>query len=231
MKYSYKKCIIDSILLMFIVQILRMILNYILLNQFEFTLENFNIINLISFTLVGLSLILFLNDNSLYNKIRNRKITEAFKENKNNLLIKKFKLIFFIVVLSLAIVSTYCREGYLFFNITMMILSVLIVPVFEELFFREYLWNYLSNFIRSKSKIICITSILSGIYNIGYMDVIRNYIILYNNSSYTFEVIISKIMIGTVFGIILGIVKSRFKDVGLCVLLRSLFAIFIRQII
>ncbi|HGT0049249.1 TPA: CPBP family intramembrane glutamate endopeptidase, partial [Clostridioides difficile] len=63
MKYSYKKCIIDSILLMFIVQILRMILNYVLLSQFEFTLENFNIINLISFTLVGLSLILFLKDN------------------------------------------------------------------------------------------------------------------------------------------------------------------------
>ncbi|MCW0720968.1 hypothetical protein OKR49_10980 [Clostridioides difficile] len=78
MKYSYKKCIIDSILLMFIVQILRMILNYVLLSQFEFTLENFNIINLISFTLVGLSLILFLKDNSLYNKVRNRKITEAF---------------------------------------------------------------------------------------------------------------------------------------------------------
>ncbi|HBY3650894.1 TPA: CPBP family intramembrane metalloprotease, partial [Clostridioides difficile] len=89
MKYSYKKCIIDSILLMFIVQILRMILNYVLLSQFEFTLENFNIINLISFTLVGLSLILFLKDNSLYNKVRNRKITEAFEENKNNILIEK----------------------------------------------------------------------------------------------------------------------------------------------
>ncbi|HBG2070806.1 TPA: CPBP family intramembrane metalloprotease, partial [Clostridioides difficile] len=102
MKYSYKKCIIDSILLMFIVQILRMILNYVLLSQFEFTLENFNIINLISFTLVGLSLILFLKDNSLYNKVRNRKITEAFEENKNNILIEKCKLILFVVVLSLA---------------------------------------------------------------------------------------------------------------------------------
>ncbi|MGO0805750.1 CPBP family intramembrane glutamic endopeptidase, partial [Clostridioides difficile] len=77
-------------------------------------------------------------------------------------------------------------------------------------------------------KIICITSILSGIYNIGYIDVIRNYVILYNNSSYTFEVIISKIMIGTVFGIVLGLVKYRFRDVGFCILLRSLFAIFIR---
>ncbi|MDX5641425.1 CPBP family intramembrane glutamate endopeptidase, partial [Clostridioides difficile] len=96
MKYSYKKCIIDSILLMFIVQILRMILNYVLLSQFEFTLENFNIINLISFTLVGLSLILFLKDNSLYNKVRNRKITEAFEENKNNILIEKCKLILFV---------------------------------------------------------------------------------------------------------------------------------------
>ncbi|EGT3954628.1 CPBP family intramembrane metalloprotease, partial [Clostridioides difficile] len=96
MKYSYKKCIIDSILLMFIIQILRMILNYVLLSQFEFTLENFNIINLISFTLVGLSLILFLKDNSLYNKVRNRKITEAFEENKNNILIEKCKLILFV---------------------------------------------------------------------------------------------------------------------------------------
>lgn len=203
-------------------------MNYVLLSQFEFTLENFNIINLISFTLVGLSLILFLKDNSLYNKVRNRKITEAFEENKNNILIEKCKLILFVVVLSLAIISTYCREGYLFFNITMMILSVLIVPVFEELFFREYLWNYLSNFIKSNSRIVCITSILSGIYNIGYIDVVRNYINLYNNSSDTLEVIISKIIIGTVLGILLGIIKSRFKDVGFCVLLRSLFAIFIK---
>ncbi|WP_102834329.1 CPBP family intramembrane glutamic endopeptidase [Clostridioides difficile] len=228
MKYSYKKCIIDSILLMFIIQILRMILNYVLLSQFEFTLENFNIINLISFTLVGLSLILFLKDNSLYNKVRNRKITEAFEENKNNILIEKCKLILFVVVLSLAIIVTYCTKGYVLFNVTMMTLSVLIVPIFEELFFREYIWNYLSNFIKSKGKIICITSILSGIYNIGYIDVIRNYVILYNNSSYTFEVIISKIMIGTVFGIVLGLVKYRFRDVGFCILLRSLFAIFIR---
>ncbi|HGM1327910.1 TPA: CPBP family intramembrane glutamic endopeptidase [Clostridioides difficile] len=228
MKYSYKKCIIDSILLMFIVQILRMILNYVLLSQFEFTLENFNIINLISFTLVGLSLILFLKDNSLYNKVRNRKITEAFEENKNNILIEKCKLILFVVVLSLAIIVTYCTKGYVLFNVTMMTLSVLIVPIFEELFFREYIWNYLSNFIKSKGKIICITSILSGIYNIGYIDVIRNYVILYNNLSYTFEVIISKIMIGTVFGIVLGLVKYRFRDVGFCILLRSLFAIFIR---
>ena len=167
MKYSYKKCIIDSILLMFIVQILRMILNYVLLSQFEFTLENFNIINLISFTLVGLSLILFLKDNSLYNKVRNRKITEAFEENKNNILIEKCKLILFVVVLSLAIIVTYCTKGYVLFNVTMMTLSVLIV-------------------------------------------------------------IISKIMIGTVFGIVLGLVKYRFRDVGFCILLRSLFAIFIR---
>ncbi|EGT4683959.1 CPBP family intramembrane glutamic endopeptidase, partial [Clostridioides difficile] len=173
-------------------------------------------------------LILFLKDNSLYNKVRNRKITEAFEENKNNILIEKCKLILFVVVLSLAIIVTYCTKGYVLFNVTMMTLSVLIVPIFEELFFREYIWNYLSNFIKSKSKIICITSILSGIYNIGYIDVIRNYVILYNNSSYTFEVIISKIMIGTVFGIVLGLVKYRFRDVGFCILLRSLFAIFIR---
>ncbi|HBE9437309.1 TPA: CPBP family intramembrane metalloprotease [Clostridioides difficile] len=228
MKYSYKKCIIDSILLMLIVQLLRMILNYVLLSQFEFTLENFNIINLISFTLVGLSLILFLKDNSLYNKVRNRKITEAFEENKNSILIEKCKLILFVVVLSLAIIATYCTKGYVFFNVTMMTLSVFIVPIFEELFFREYIWNYLSNFIKSKVKIICITSILSGIYNIGYIDIIRNYIALYNNSSYTFEVIISKIIIGTVFGIVLGLVRYRFRDVRFCILLRSLFAIFIR---
>lgn len=203
-------------------------MNYVLLSQFEFTLENFNIINLISFTLVSLSLILFLKDNSLYNKVRNRKITEAFEENKNNILIEKCKLILFVVVLSLAIIVTYCTKGYVLFNVTMMTLSVLIVPIFEELFFREYIWNYLSNFIKSKGKIICITSILSGIYNIGYIDAIRNYVILYNNSSYTFEVIISKIMIGTVFGIVLGLVKYRFRDVGFCILLRSLFAIFIR---
>nr|UWI52000.1 CPBP family intramembrane metalloprotease [Clostridioides difficile] len=231
MKYSYKKCIMDSISLMFIVQIVRMILNYILLSQFEFTLENFNIVNLISFTLVGLSLVLFLKNSSLYNKMRNRKITEAFNENKDNVLIKRCKLIFFIVVLFLVVISIYYTRGYLFFNVTMMTLSVLIVPVFEELFFREYIWNYLNNFIKSKSKVICITSILSGIYNIGYVDVIHNYIMLYNNSYYTFEVIISKIIIGTVFGIVLGIVKSRFKDVGFCIILRSLFDIFTRQII
>ncbi len=73
---------------MFIVQILRMILNYVLLSQFEFTLENFNIINLISFTLVGLSLILFLKDNSLYNKVRNRKSQKLLKKIKTIYLLK-----------------------------------------------------------------------------------------------------------------------------------------------
>lgn len=173
-------------------------------------------------------LILFLKDNFLYNKVRNRKIIEVFEENKNNIFIEKCKLIFFVVVLFLVIIVIYCIKGYVFFNVIMMILFVLIVLIFEELFFREYIWNYLSNFIKLKSKIICIIFILFGIYNIGYIDVIRNYVILYNNLSYIFEVIILKIMIGIVFGIVFGLVKYRFRDVGFCILLRSLFVIFIR---
>ncbi|MGO0916441.1 hypothetical protein ACTPEM_25555, partial [Clostridioides difficile] len=43
-------------------------------------------------------------------------ITEAFEENKNNILIEKCKLILFVVVLSLAIIVTYCTKGYVLFT-------------------------------------------------------------------------------------------------------------------
>ena len=48
-----KEYILDSIILLVIIQIARVIIKYILLSQFNLTLENLNIINIINYRLIA----------------------------------------------------------------------------------------------------------------------------------------------------------------------------------
>ena len=62
-----KEYILDSIILLVIIQIARVIIKYILLSQFNLTLENLNIINIISIIIVGVSSAFIFRGNDLFN--------------------------------------------------------------------------------------------------------------------------------------------------------------------
>ena len=62
-----KEYVLDCIILLVVVQIARVIIKYVFLSQLNFTLENVNIINIISIMIVGISTAFILNGNDLFN--------------------------------------------------------------------------------------------------------------------------------------------------------------------
>ena len=150
-----KEYILDAIILLVIVQIARVIIKYIFLSQLNFTLENVNIANIISIMLVGISLSLILRANDLFNPAGQRLIKLNNKYNN-----KKLRLILGSITLGAICVTPYFKGGYLSSNLIILTLSLIAQPIFEEVIFRDYIWNYIRSFQKDEKKILIIVSII-----------------------------------------------------------------------
>ena len=68
-------------------------------------------------------------------------------------------------------------------------------------------------------------TMLYTFYQIGYIDIISQYISITNKSGYTIDIVTSSMIKAFVLGSILGVVKIRLKDTYICMLLHALFSI------
>lgn len=221
-KLKDKEYILDVALLLVLIQIGRIIIKYIFLSQLNFTYENVNIANIISFMLVGISIALFLRGSDMFNSAGQRLI------NLNNKYHNKNKRITLGVVTVLGIViSFYYESGYFMTALTLLTLSLIIEPIFEEILFREYLWNYIGNYEKDDKKILIIISILSALFKIGYWDIISQNLSVIGSSSYTIDIVLTKVFLGLIVSLLLGVIKIKFKDTYLCIFLHSIVNIFI----
>lgn len=215
-----KEYILDAIIFLVIIQIVRVIIKYIFLSQLNFTLENVNIANIISIMLVGSSLSLILRGNDLFNPAGQRLIKLNNRYNNKNIRI---------VLASIAIVSiclkTYLNGGLLTSSLIMIILALIVQPVFEELIFREYLWNYIENFLHDDKKVLIIISILSVLFKFGYWDIVSQNLSVVSSSFYTIDVLSSRVFFDLIIAFILGGFKIKYQDTYLCVFVHSLLNI------
>ena len=216
---NYKEYIIDVILILFVVQLARIITKYILLKQLNFNLLNLIITTAISFALLSILLILILKNNEIFNPT-NLKIVNMFN-NKN----KQIRILLGIIVILTFMITQYFEDTYNIYNFGRLILLIIIIPIFEELLFREYLWNYLSNHIKNVMVVFISITMLYTFYQIGYIDIISQYISITNKSGYTIDIVTSSMIKAFVLGSILGVVKIRLKDTYICMLLHAIFSI------
>lgn len=212
-----KEYVLDAVLLLIIVQIARITLKYIFLSQLNFTYENVNIANIISIMLVGISLAHFLRGNNRFNPAGQR------LTNLNNKYHNKNTRIILGILAGLGILVSYFLEGGAFFTtLVILSLSLIVEPIFEEVIFRDFLWNYMSNYQKDEKKILINISILSALFKIGYWDIISQNLNVVGSSFYTVDIIFSKVIFGLIFAFILGIVRMKFKDTYICIFLHSL---------
>lgn len=216
-----KEYILDAIILLVIVQIARVIIKYIFLSQLNFTLENINIVNIISIMLVGISTSLILRGSDLFNSAGQKLIKLNNKYNNKN-----ERLILGGITIGSICITPYFSGGYLSSNLIILILSLIAQPIFEEVIFREYIWNYISSFQKDEKKVLIIVSILSALFKIGYWDIISQNLSVVGSSFFTIDIIVSKVCIGLIIAFILGIVKIKYKDTYLCIFVHSLINIF-----
>ena len=216
---NYKEYIIDAILILFVVQLARMGFKFILLKQLNFNLINLIITTAISFALLGILLILILKNNEIFNP-DSLKIVNMF--NKNN---KKIRTVLGIIVILTFIITQYFEDSYNTYNIMLSVLLIIIIPIFEELLFREYLWNYLNNRIKNVIIVFISITILYTFYQIGYIDIIIQYISITNKPGYTIDIVTSNMIKAFILGSVVGVAKIKLKDTYICMLLHALFSI------
>lgn len=216
---NYKEYIIDVILILFVVQLARISIKSILLKQLSFNLINLIITTAISFALLGILLILILKNNEIFNP-SSLKIVNMF--NQNN---KQIRIVLGIIVILTFIITQYFEGSYNTYNVVLSVLLIIIIPIFEELLFREYLWNYLTNRIKNVMIVFISITILYTFYQVGYIDIIRQYITITNKPGYIIDIITLSMMKAFILGSILGGVKIKLKDTYICMLLHALFII------
>ena len=88
----------------------------------------------------------------------------------------------------------------------------LIVPAFEELLFRGYLWNNMQNSLKGKHSglVTWITiTILFGLWHIGYIDVF----LIHPREFALVPLLIGKIEVGLILGAIVGFIRLKTNKV------------------
>ena len=202
-----KEYILDVVILLVITQIFRVVIKYIFLSQLNFTLENVNIANIISIMLIGISLSMFIRGNDLFNPA-----SQSLIKLNNRYTNKNVRIILGIVTLISLISNIYLDGGFIKSNLIVIALFMIVQPIFEEIIFREYLWNYIGCFMKDEKIILVVISILSAIFQIGYWDIVSQNLSLVGSSFYTVDIILSRVVFNFILGLILGIVKIKYKD-------------------
>ncbi|SCH91432.1 CPBP family glutamic-type intramembrane protease [Romboutsia sp. 1001713B170207_170306_H8] len=217
---NYKEYILDSIFIIFVVQLARISIKFILLSQLNLSLINLIITSIISFLIVGTFFVLIFKDNEKFNPSRIKIINMLNNQSK------QIRIIIGTIFLICLFLSIYFNDEYDIYNIGILILSIIIIPIFEELLFREYIWNYLSNYTKNTLIVfICIT-VIYALYQVGYIDIIKQYMQVTHSPGYVVDSIMISTTKGLIMGSLLGIAKIKLKDTSICMLLHGIFSIF-----
>lgn len=111
-------------------------------------------------------------------------------------------------------------------NIVMNLKGVVLYPVFEELLFRGYLWEHFKRKGLKEYQVYILITLLFGFWHLGYWDIIHY------NASHNFAVVqmnwimLNKVIVGMIYGLIIGLLKLKTKNTYGCILLHSLMNVF-----
>lgn len=214
-----KEYILDCLLIVFILQIIRIIIKSILLSVFNFTDINLNIANIISIMIVGISIFLFLRGSSLFNPA-GYKLTEMANKYEN----KKIRIIFLTLTLISLIFTIIFKTEYIFYELVVMCLATIVVPIYEELLFRQYLWNYVKSFVESEKVTWIAITVVSVLFILGYGDIVSQNLQVMSSDKFAVDVISSKMGLGLIISVATGFMKCKYKDIYLCIFLHIIIS-------
>ncbi|MBU5336717.1 CPBP family intramembrane metalloprotease [Intestinibacter bartlettii] len=203
---------LDCFLILVILQLVRIIIKNVLLSVLNFTAINLNIANIISIMIVGISIFLFLRGSNLFNPAGYR-LTQMSNKYDN----KNIRIIFFILMLMSLALTIIFKTDYVFYEILIMCLSAVVVPLYEELLFRQYLWNYVNSFVENQKTTWIIISIISVLFILGYWDIISQNLEVISSDKFAIDVVTSKMGLGILIAAATGFMKYKYKDIYLCI--------------
>ena len=205
--------IIKIIVLLMGLQIIR-----ILLKQGAFLFFSYNKINDV---IISIIIIFILTLFIIYKSKKDRITLDIFSYMKN----KESKIYYLIVtgaILLLIFTSPFFLTNPSIDTFLPLIYTSVMIPVYEEIIFRSYIWNTFKKENMNEIKIYFLTTILFSIYHIGYIDII----IMNNGFNNMALIIFIKFSSMLSYGIFIGFFKYKIKNSYSCMLIHSFINIF-----
>ena len=214
-----KEFLLDCFLLLVILQIARIIIKNILLSVLNFTAININIANIISIMIVAICMFLFLRGSSSFNPAGSR-LTELSNRYDN----KKIRIILFVVTFISILLTIVFKSEFVFYELLVICLFTIVIPIYEELLFRQYLWNYINGFLNNQKATYLISSILSVLFILGYWDIISQNLLVISSDKFAVDVVFFNMGIGIITSAASGFMKYKYNDVYLCMFLHIIIS-------
>ena len=205
--------VIKIIVLLIVLQIIRIILKQ---SVFLFLPHNkFNDVLISMIIMVILTLFI------IYKTKQDRITLDIFSHMKN----KESKVYYFMVtvgILLLIFTSPFFLTNPSIETLLPLIYTTVMIPIYEEIIFRSYIWNILQKENMKEIKIYFLTTLLFSAYHIGYIDTI----IAINGFNNMALIIFIKCSIMLSYGIFIGFFKYKIKNSYSCMLIHSFINIF-----
>ena len=121
------------------------------------------------------------------------------------------------IVFALVLISSLTLFSNEKHSIYLLIYSCLVIPAFEELIFRGYVWNKLDNLFPRPWITYSVTTLLFAIWHLGYIDALA-----FRTETNLAHVMMWKVITGFIFGIVLGAIRLKAKNCYSTILLHGM---------
>ncbi len=105
--------------------------------------------------------------------------------------------------------------------IWMLIFASIVIPIYEELIFRGYIWNKLNTVFSKEWQTYLVSTVLFGLWHLGYISSIA-----FRVDSGLANAMMWKVIVGLCFGVVLGAVRLKTKNCYSTVLLHGVMNLF-----
>lgn len=142
--------------------------------------------------------------------------------------IKIYKILTILLIIFI-IITCFITKKDTIYQIFALIYGGIITVIYEELIFRGFVWNRISNGEEDKKqnrKAYIITTILFGIWHLGYVDTVLWRTSLFSPNANIMNIMFWKVITGLIYGIILGFCRYKNKNTYSSILLHSFLNTF-----
>lgn len=127
---------------------------------------------------------------------------------------------FTVLMLLFLIITPVITKNYKLFSILSLLYNGIITVIFEELIFRGYISKEIES-ITSNLFAYIFSSILFGVWHLGYVDTVIWRTSMFNPDANIFIIMFWKILTGLIIGLLLGFFRYKNKNVYSSVLIHS----------
>ncbi|BAK99369.1 hypothetical protein OBV_21710 [Oscillibacter valericigenes Sjm18-20] len=151
-------------------------------------------------------------------------LTARLKKIKHTVFPKHFGsgyIVFTMIAASLLISTPVLAKDSSAVSIVLMVYSAIVVPVFEELIFREFVWNKLNTVFKKEWNTYIVATLLFAVWHLGYVDAIA-----FRVETGLINAMVWKVITGFCFGVVLGALRFKTKNSYSTMLLHGILNIF-----